>query len=233
MLTDEQPNNYVKLFRKAKKNPLYTKPLTFHYFTYCLLSAWWSDKPTTYSLGGVEVLIHKGEFATTLKRSAEETGLSVQNVRTALRDLKLTNVLTEDLTRGLTNGGRVIKVCNYSLYQVKKITANKPSNKPPNKPSNKLNKKVIKEGNKYNPPIIPPKGGEKVKSISDSSKFETKHRSGIKNKALFRQLVKAHLELSRHDETFNERIDQQYEANRTRAEAQEEIKRERRNEAGS
>ena len=88
-------------------------------------------------------------------------------------------------------------------------------------------------GNKNNPPIIHPKGGEKVKSISDSSKFETKHRSGIKNKALFRQLVKAHLELSRHDETFNERIDQQYEANRTRAEAQEEIKRERRNEAGS
>ena len=233
MLTDEQPNNYIKLFRKAKKNPLYTKPLTFHYFTYCLLSAWWSDEPTTYLLGGVEVLIHKGEFATTLKRSAAETGLSIQNVRTALKDLKLTNVLTEDLTRGLTNGGRVIKVCNYSHYQVKKYTPNKPSNKPPNKPSNKLNKKVIKEGNKYNPPIIPPTGGEKVKSISDSSKFETKHRSGIKNKALFRQLVKAKLELDRHDQTHDERINEQYEANRTTAEAQEEIKRERRNEAGS
>ena len=52
----KQPDSFIKLFRKAKKNPLFKKPLTFHYFTYCLISAWWSDTPTKFSLGGVEIL---------------------------------------------------------------------------------------------------------------------------------------------------------------------------------
>ena len=145
MLKEEQPkqlDSFIKLFRKAKKNPLFKKPLTFHYFTYCLLSAWWSDEPTKFDLGGTEVLIRKGEFATTLKRSAYETGLSIQNVRTAIKVLKLTGVLTEVLTAGLTNGGRVIKVCKYSVYQASKTEANKPPNRPSNRPLNKQIKKV-------------------------------------------------------------------------------------------
>ena len=232
MLTEEQPSNYVKLFRKAKKNPLFKKPLTFHYFTYCLLSAWWSDEPTTFSLGGVEVLIHKGEFATTLERSAAETGLSVQNVKTAIKQLiqaeVLTNEVTNEVTNDLTNGGRVLRICNYSRFQANNFEGNKRSNKPTNKRSNKLNKKVKKEGINNNPPIIPPKRGENVKDVADFSKTKM-HRSKIRNISFYRQLVKSYLDLDRHDTSHDERINEKYKQNRTALEAKEEIKREGRN----
>ena len=216
MLKEEQqqPESYVKLFRKAKKNPLFKKPFTFHYFTYCLISAWWSDEPTTFNLGGVEVLIRKGEFATTLKRSAYETGLSIQNVRTAIKALKLTNVLTEDLTRGLTNGGRVLKVCKYSVYQAKKTEGNRPSNRPSNRRSNKQIKKV-KEESINKPPYIPPKG-----------KKRDQHRSQIRNAAMFRQLLKSYLGIEMKDKSFDERINEKYKLNRTAEEAKEELQRE-------
>ena len=211
---EEQLNSYIKLFRKAKKNSLFRKPLTFHYFTYCLLSAWWSDEPTTFNLNGIDVLIHKGEFATTLRRSAYETGLSIQNVRTAIKTLKSTNVLTEDLTRGLTNGGRVLKVCKYSVYQAKKSEGNKPSNRRSNKAPNKQIKKVKEEG--YNkPPYIPPRGNYKIE-----------HRSKLQNLGTFRQLVKGYLDLKFGDTTFDERINEKYKHNRTAKEATEELKRE-------
>ena len=207
-------DSYIKLFRKARKNPIFKKPLTFHYFTYCILSAWWNDEPTTFNLSGVDVSIRKGEFATTLQRSSYETGLSIQNIRTAIKQLKLTGMLTEDLTRSLTNGGRVLKVCNYSLYQAKKNEGNKPPNKPSNRRSNKQIKKVKEEG--YNkPPYIPPRGNYKIE-----------HRSQIRNAALFRQLVKGYLDIKFGDTTFDERINEKYKRNRTAKEATEELKRE-------
>ena len=216
MLKEEQqqPESYVKLFRKAKKNPLFKKPLTFHYFTYCLISAWWSDEPTKFNLGGVEILIRKGEFATTLKRSAYETGLSIQNVRTAIKALKLTNVLTEDLTRSLTNGGRVLKVCKYSVYQAKKTEANRPPNRPSNRPSNRQRKKVKEEG-LIKPPLIPPR-----ENLKDH------HRSKIRNAAMFRQLLKSYLGIEMKDKSFDERINEKYKSNRTAEEAKEELQRE-------
>ena len=219
MEEQQKQDSYIKLFRKARKNPIFKKPLTFHYFTYCILSAWWNDEPTTFNLGGVDVSISKGEFATTLQRSSYETGLSIQNIRTAIKVLKATDCLTEDLTRGLTNGGRVLKVCNYSLYQGKNIEGNKPSNRRSNRPSNKQIKKVInKEGNKK-PPYIPPRGKGKLD-----------HRSQIRNAALFRQLVKGYLNLQLGDTTFDERINESYKKNRTAKEATEEIIREGSNE---
>ena len=132
-------------------------------------------------------------------------------------------MLTEDLTRSLTNGGRVLKVCNYSLYQAKKTEANKPPNKPSNRrsnrPSNKQIKKVInKEGNKK-PPYIPPRGKGKLD-----------HRSGLQNLGTFRQLVKGYLNLQLGDTTHDERINEKYKKNRTAKEATEEIIREGSNE---
>ena len=188
--------------------------MTFHYFTYCLISAWWSDEPTKFSLGGVEILIRKGEFATTLKRSAYETGLSIQNVRTAIKALKLTNVLTEDLTRGLTNGGRVLKVCKYSVYQASKSEANRPPNRPSNRPVNKQIKKVKIESIK-NPLIVPPR-----------ENFKDSHRSKIRNVGLFRQLVKGYLNIEPNDKSLNKRINEKYKSNRTAEEAKEELQRE-------
>ena len=219
MEEQQKQDSYIKLFRKARKNPIFKKPLTFHYFTYCILSAWWNDEPTTFNLGGVDVSISKGEFATTLQRSSYETGLSIQNIRTAIKQLKATNMLTEDLTRSLTNGGRVLRVCNYSVYQAKKTEGNKPSNRRSNRPSNKQIKKVINKEGYKKPPIVPQRGKGKLD-----------HRSQIRNAALFRQLVKGYLNLQLGDTTHDERINEKYKKNRTAKEATEEIIREGSNE---
>ena len=218
----QKQDSYIKLFRKSRKNPIFKKPLTFHYFTYCILSAWWNDEPTTFNLGGVDVSISKGEFATTLQRSSYETGLSIQNIRTAIKQLKLTGMLTEDLTRSLTNGGRVLKVCNYSLYQAQKTEGNKPSNRRSNRPSNKQIKKVINKEGIKKPPIIPQRG-----------KGKDLHRSKISNAAMFRQLLKGYLNIEMNDTTYDERINEKYKCNRTAAEATEELKREGSNQGRS
>ena len=206
----QKQDSYIKLFRKSRKNPIFKKPLTFHYFTYCILSAWWNDEPTTFNLGGVDVSISKGEFATTLQRSSYETGLSIQNIRTAIKQLKLTGMLTEDLTRSLTNGGRVLKVCNYS------------SNRRSNRPSNKQIKKVFNKEGIKKPPIIPQRG-----------KGKDLHRSKISNAAMFRQLLKGYLNIEMNDTTYDERINEKYKCNRTAAEATEELKREGSNQGRS
>ena len=218
MEEQQKQDSYIKLFRKARKNPIFKKPLTFHYFTYCILSAWWNDEPTTFNLGGVDVSISKGEFATTLQRSSYETGLSIQNIRTAIKQLKLTGMLTEDLTRSLTNGGRVLKVCNYSLYQAKKTEGNKPSNKPSNRRTNRQIKNISNKESINKPPYIPPRG-----------KGKDSHRSGIRNAALFRQLVRGYLELKDNDKSYDGKINEKYKRNRTAKEAKEELERERRN----
>ena len=218
----KKQDSYIKLFRKARKHPIFKKPLTFHYFTYCILSAWWNDEPTTFNLGGVDVSISKGEFATTLQRSSYETGLSIQNIRTAIKVLKATDCLTEDLTRGLTNGGRVLKVCNYSTYQGKKEEGNKPSNRRSNRSSNRQIKNINNKESNNNPPIIPQRG-----------KGKDSHRSGIRNAALFKQLVRGYLELKDHDKSYDKRINEKYKRNRTAKEAKEELEREGRNQGRS
>ena len=218
----KKQDSYIKLFRKARKHPIFKKPLTFHYFTYCILSAWWNDEPTTFNLGGVDVSISKGEFATTLQRSSYETGLSIQNIRTAIKVLKATDCLTEDLTRGLTNGGRVLRVCNYSLYQGKKEEGNKPSNRPSNRRTNRQIKNINNKEGYKKPPIVPQRG-----------KGKNDHRSGIRNAALFRQLVRGYLELKDNDKSYDGKINEKYKNNRTSKEAKEELERERRNQGRS
>lgn len=79
---------------------------------------WYSD-PCTKS-----VFIHcikRGQFVTSLAVLAEETGLSVKNVRTALDHLKATNELAIEASPK----GRIITVKNYAKYQ---DVANKPAN---------------------------------------------------------------------------------------------------------
>ena len=222
MEEQQKQDSYIKLFRKARKNPIFKKPLTFHYFTYCILSAWWNDEPTTFNLGGVDVSIRKGEFATTLQRSSYETGLSIQNIRTAIKQLKLTGMLTEDLTRSLTNGGRVLRVCNYSLYQGKKEEGNKPSNRPSKRRTNRQIKNINNKEGYKKPPIVPQRG-----------KGKNDHRSGIRNAALFRQLVRGYLELKDNDKSYDGKINEKYKNNRTAKEAKEELERERRNQGRS
>lgn len=81
---------------------------TCHLFVYCIFAANWRDG----RFEGVEV--PRGSFVTSYARLSEATGLSIQNVRTALKHLKITGELTVNQHSKFS----VITVKNYSLYQI-------------------------------------------------------------------------------------------------------------------
>ena len=100
-------DGYIKLNRKILSWGWFSDSNTVHVFLYCLLNANW--KPGEF-LGSS---IDRGQFATSLAKIAADTGLSIQNVRTALKHLELTG----ELTSKSQGKYRIITVLNYCRYQ--------------------------------------------------------------------------------------------------------------------
>ena len=122
---------WVKLHRKLTEWEWYTDVPTKTLFIHLLLVAnhelkFWRGQP-----------IDRGELVTSVSILSKETGLSKQQVRTALD--KLTN--SNQIEKTSTNRYTFIKVLSYAIYQGsaddEQQTINKPVNKPRNKPSNK------------------------------------------------------------------------------------------------
>ena len=85
---DYNDREYIKLFRKMTKWEWYTDSKTFKLFLHCLIRANWKDG----SWRGIKY--KRGQFITSLRTLSKETGLSIQNVRTAIKHLELTGELT-------------------------------------------------------------------------------------------------------------------------------------------
>lgn len=102
-----QNNNFIKLSRKILDWEWYTDEHTKTLFIHCLLRANWKKG----SFRGVSV--KRGEFITSLQNLAIETGLTVKEVRTALKHLES----TEEIKVEKLKFGRLIVIVNYDLYQ--------------------------------------------------------------------------------------------------------------------
>lgn len=114
-MAQSEINGFVKLDRGILNWEWYSEPCTRGLFIHCILKANWkagSWKGQPYE---------RGQFITSLSSLADETGYSVQNIKTALKHL----ISTGELTSKATNKYRIITVCNYDKYQV----TNKPDNK--------------------------------------------------------------------------------------------------------
>ena len=110
----ESKNTFIKLNRKILDWEWYKDANTFKLFIHLLLTANVKDKKWQ------GITIKRGEVVTSLKSLSQQTGLSVQNVRTALNNL----ILTKCLTNKSHSKFRIISINNYNLYQ----SANKVSN---------------------------------------------------------------------------------------------------------
>lgn len=106
-MAKSQDPGFIKISRNILEWEWYSDPCTKSVFIHCILKANWRDK----TWKGVK--IKRGQFVTSLAALAEETGLSVKNVRTALDHLKATN----ELAIKTSPKGRVITVKNYAKYQ--------------------------------------------------------------------------------------------------------------------
>ena len=101
-------NGWIKIHRQLLDWEWYDEPNTFRLFIHLLLKA--NHKPKNYR--GVN--IKTGEVMTGYSLLAEQTGLTMQKVRTALTNLKATN----EITIKTSNKGTVIQIVKYVDYQV-------------------------------------------------------------------------------------------------------------------
>lgn len=99
--------DYVKISRKILEWEWYTDANTKVLFLHILLKANWKDG----RFQGVEV--PRGSFVTSLQNLAAETGLTVRNVRTALKHLENTGEVTSNRHVKFS----VITVKNYDRYR--------------------------------------------------------------------------------------------------------------------
>ena len=106
--------DYVKISRKILEWEWYKDVNTKVVFFHILLKANWKNG----RFQGME--IPRGSFVASYQSLAEETGLTVMNVRTAIKHLKL----TQEITVSQHSKFSVITVKNYDAYQ----TANKVAN---------------------------------------------------------------------------------------------------------
>ena len=113
-------NGFIKIYRKMTEWEWYTDYKTFVVFLHLLMLANW--KPGRFR--GREV--PAGACVTSVKHLAEDTGLSVKNVRTALDKLRSTNEIGIETANKFT----MIFINNWAKYQgdeptIGKQTANK------------------------------------------------------------------------------------------------------------
>ncbi|MCP4761494.1 MAG: hypothetical protein GY870_06910 [archaeon] len=100
-------NGWIKIHRKFKDWEWYDDLKTKHLFLHLLLSA--NHKKGKWR--GIKV--EKGQLVTGLYSLKEQTGLSIQNVRTSLDKLKR----TKELTIKSTNKYSIITLINWDKYQ--------------------------------------------------------------------------------------------------------------------
>lgn len=104
---DKLKQGFIRLFRCITEWEWYTDIPVRVLFEHCLLKANHVDKEWR----GIK--IKRGSFLTSRENLAISTGLTVQQVRTAIKKLKLTN----ELTIKTTSQYSIISINNYDLYQ--------------------------------------------------------------------------------------------------------------------
>lgn len=143
-------NGFIVIQRKIRKWEWFTDANTCLVFFHLLLSANWEEGRF---LGHV---VPSGSLITSFSKLAEECGLSVRNVRTALKHLESTG----EITRKVTNKWQAISLVKWAEYQDadyiptrkvtnnrqatdKQVTTNKQSNKATNNKKETDKEKIL------------------------------------------------------------------------------------------
>lgn len=119
-----EKSTWIKIDRNILNWGWYKDTNTKALFIHLLIKA--NVKPGRF----MGIVIKRGELATSYQSLSDETGLTIQNIRTAVNHLKLTGELT---VRRQANFS-VFSISNYSLYQgvltdhltINQQTSNKP-----------------------------------------------------------------------------------------------------------
>ena len=185
---------WIKLHRKLTEWEWYNDLPCFRLFTHLLLTA--NYKPSRFRGHEIDV----GSKVCGLSALAEQTGLSVMQIRTAIKKLESTG----EITIKKTNKFSIISICNWDSYQ-------------------EDNKQVTNNQQTSNKQVTPSKEGKKVKKVKNSIiavpdfidpsiwKDFVQHRGGSKFTQLManriiNQLIKWHGEGHDANEILNNTI---------------------------
>jgi len=120
--------DFIKLFRRFKETSFFKNSHCVHLAIYLLLECNWKDNKIIFNKE--ELIIKRGQCITGRKKIAIETGMSQQNVRTALNILQKVKFLTSKSTNKFT----IISIDNYTQYQTninqqsnQQVTNNQPT----------------------------------------------------------------------------------------------------------
>lgn len=129
-------DGFIVIHRKMIDWEWFTDLNVCHLFLYCLLRANHKDEKWRGHT------INRGSFITSLEHIKNDTGLSIQKIRTALNKLNLTNEITYETTSQYS----IISIKNYNLYQ----DYNKQDNKQITNEQQTSNKRVTTNNNDNN-----------------------------------------------------------------------------------
>lgn len=192
---------YIKLWRCIEDTGLVGQPTAFYLYSYLLLKA--THKAKSVVVSGAVFDLDAGQVVIGRNRLADDTGLSVQQVRTALELLKKLSIITCKATNKCT----VVSLVNWDTYQNNQPEPNQQDNQQSNQhptstqpaPNQRLTtiqecKNISTEEN--NTPHTP-QGGRRAASEEYSDDFELfwheypNHNSGKKKAyAAFKRALK-------------------------------------------
>lgn len=130
---------WIKLHRKTLRSALWENPNAFRLFCWMLLRA--THKPRTTSVGSQRVELSEGQLIFGRKMAAKETGLSEQQIRTALRFMSGHECATK-----VTNKYSIVTIVNWTTYQCSEVVE-QPTNNQQITNKQPLNKNVKNEKN--------------------------------------------------------------------------------------
>lgn len=138
MNKENKKYGYIGLWRSLLSWEWFQEPNTLSVFIYCLLRACpkedkWQGKA-----------IKRGSFITSLATISRDTGLTVQQTRTALEHLETTG----EITKCSTSKYSLITVKNYDFYQVDSKQNNKQSTRYQHTKRQTNNKLITTDKNK-------------------------------------------------------------------------------------
>ena len=160
-------NGWIKLHRKMKEWQWYKDQPTKALFIHLLFEAEWMD---VICEGEV---VKKGQVVTTEADLSTGTGLSRQQVRTALAHL----ISTNEITKTSTNKKTVITVENYNLYQAECVGYNQNSNQ---NNDQQTNQQVTNDQPTGNQPTIDIKNNNNLNNYKNiDARARVRHDDGV------------------------------------------------------
>ncbi len=135
-------SGWVKLHRKILDNDIFKNDKLFRVFMYLLLKASHSERDQL--IGDSIVALKAGQWATGRKAISRDTGLTEQNVRTAISKLEKLGILTIKVTVKYS----IFSISNWDSYQQdnQQVTSKQPaSNQQVTTINNVKNEKNVKE----------------------------------------------------------------------------------------